>query len=457
MARCQNLWLVAANAIIACGALQQTHAGVEAQPPAVADTQQWTAAQPESVAQQWNYGVVNDHMISDSALQEQAAAVASLPLAQGAQQPEALALMQQQELQWQQDQQQQQQMQQQQFQQEQLQQDQLHQQQLQQEQLQPELQQQLQQLQQQQRQQQQQQSYGDAAYYNSAYGAAPGVTYPQPDSGAYYAPGYTQQSLTYQQAATPPSHPALYPGYLPYPQDLSLLNHGATTATTTTTLIIAGWISNVNSSAWDWENYFQTLISGGSTDKTKPMDALRSTTYPSATMVVSTCIWFGLVGLVAFVYWDHKAHPPVPKPGVQPAQLVDGAWAYGLFDCLAEPRICCLTCCCSGIRWADNMRQANFAAFWPALIFYTFLQSAANVSSYLGGLWIVWLFTVVYMRMRIKMRFNIGIGCTGCITDTLSYMCCTVCAITQEARQLELAWQVDPQRAAMAENDRGFP
>lgn len=162
---------------------------------------------------------------------------------------------------------------------------------------------------------------------------------------------------------------------------------------------------------------------------------------PIVQWFMSSLIWAFAVVLVAVVYYKEKLHPPKDTLGSHSALEVEpGRWRFGLLSCFDEPTICLLACCCAPIRWADTMRMARILSFWGALTIFVGLVVLDTVCAGLAGVVLVLL--LAYYRQRIRRLFGLQSGtCMSWSEDCLAYVLCCCCAVTQEARQLEDAWQ----------------
>lgn len=153
---------------------------------------------------------------------------------------------------------------------------------------------------------------------------------------------------------------------------------------------------------------------------------------------VSALIYVVLVCLVACFYVPAKTGPP--NDGLEhTVETASHSWRYGPFSCLGDSRICCWTCFCAPIRWADTMRMLGFFSFWSALSLWLGL---AVLDMLTAGVffWVALLFIQVSQRRKIRKAFRIdhsGVG--SCVEDIVLYLCCPCCAVCQEARQVELA------------------
>lgn len=153
----------------------------------------------------------------------------------------------------------------------------------------------------------------------------------------------------------------------------------------------------------------------------------------------SAAVWALLIFITAFFYKRQKPHPPAQKPGDH--VVVDGLWNFHLCSCCEEPSLTCFTCCCAPIRWADNLRMANFCQFWTACILFTILSVLGSVG--FGIFNIILICVMVFYRQKLRAMFDIPNNtCKTICSDFCTYCFCALCAIVQEARQLEEAYQM---------------
>jgi len=95
-------------------------------------------------------------------------------------------------------------------------------------------------------------------------------------------------------------------------------------------------------------------------------------------------------------------------------------WNYGLFSCLDEIGLCCMTCivpCVTFGNLAEAMGEDcmmyGAATMVPLLNFYCF----------------------VTMRGRVREKYGIE---GSLVNDILSIWCCGICALVQTARQAKI-------------------
>lgn len=161
-------------------------------------------------------------------------------------------------------------------------------------------------------------------------------------------------------------------------------------------------------------------------------------------LCIYTASTAALLIVVALVYRHMKKDPEgAPSDGYEhKAELLDRRWRFGLFDCFGDLNVCCFTCCCPAIRWADTMRMAGYLGFWTAFILFMGLQLLSQLSAGITGF--ILLIVLIVYRQRQRRLFEMQNGtCGSYIEDCLTYGCCSCCALIQEARQFEEAWAVD--------------
>jgi len=154
-------------------------------------------------------------------------------------------------------------------------------------------------------------------------------------------------------------------------------------------------------------------------------------------VLLTAAIWFALTTLVAHFYRSGRS------PTVAEHREADDTkfqqWTFGLFACLEEPSLAIFACCCPAIRWGENLSYVpGLLTFWAAFFFYSAALMLDMVTATALGTLVIALVCTSY-RQEIRSKFNMERGGMTYITDCLSYLCCTCCAIVQEARHIEAA------------------
>jgi len=207
-------------------------------------------------------------------------------------------------------------------------------------------------------------------------------------------------------------------------------------------LMEQGWLQASALSANKLKSWmpFASLLGAGSTTAKAGQEA-----HPEPVVIewnlrqrLSSClIWAFLISLVAFWYSSTKQFPPAEEPGMQ--KLKEDQFTFPLFSCFGDPQICCFTCCCWPIRWADTMRMAGLMSFWVALFLFLGLEIITVINSTVGTFLLV--LVTVYYRQKLRALFSFDQSFGVILGDCCAYFCCMCCAMIQEARQLEVAYQ----------------
>jgi len=154
--------------------------------------------------------------------------------------------------------------------------------------------------------------------------------------------------------------------------------------------------------------------------------------------LLSTMVWAAFAALVAKYYLDTCKIKPAPSEGSAVEEAMS-TFKYGVFECFGQPKICCWVFCCPAIRWADNISTMGvLRSFWLAFVMYLGVTLIFNESVDLCA----WLLVAVIgagFRQELRLKFKMPTGTLIFFQDMFLYCCCTCCAITQEARQVEEA------------------
>jgi len=154
--------------------------------------------------------------------------------------------------------------------------------------------------------------------------------------------------------------------------------------------------------------------------------------------LLSTMVWAAFTALVAKYYLDSCKVKPAPSEGSAVEEAMS-TFKYGVFECFGQPKICCWVFCCPAIRWADNISTMGvLRSFWLAFVMYLGVTLIFNESVDLCA----WLLVAVIgagFRQELRLKFKMPTGTLIFFQDMFLYCCCTCCAITQEARQVEEA------------------
>merc|ERR1719296_333270 len=117
-------------------------------------------------------------------------------------------------------------------------------------------------------------------------------------------------------------------------------------------------------------------------------------------------------------------------------------FSFGLCDffryaCDPDMRLCCCSCCCLPLRWADTVssHKVGFGNFWFLVFFFTLLQVVVPLH---WSLFLLTLILTVSARQVIRARYGLPhSSCDTICQDTCVWCCCMPCATMQEAMQVE--------------------
>lgn len=189
---------------------------------------------------------------------------------------------------------------------------------------------------------------------------------------------------------------------------------------------------------------FTALFAGhgpNSTDFWTPWSEKKDSQPAVAVVQLSSLVWLGLfLGFAAFYKWI-KRWPHVEPNFTERANM--RVWSSGPFDCFQDLPICCWSCWCPLIRWADSVEMLGFMAFWVAIAIFLAIDFLTYIG--LGFFWLLAISILTYHRQKMRRSFNMdgqGEFCTYC-GDCFLYLCCSPCAVAQEARHVEFAAMVD--------------
>jgi len=152
--------------------------------------------------------------------------------------------------------------------------------------------------------------------------------------------------------------------------------------------------------------------------------------------IMSSVIWCSLVTLAACYYRSQKSFPQA----ISSRSKQDfNDWTSGPFDICSDARVCCWSCWCPCIRWADNMDMLGILGFWVGLLLFCGLIMLTTVP---GGLllWLVAVLLWMSFRQQLRLKFDMEQSTFRTFAgDCALYCCCWPCAIAQEARHIEEA------------------
>jgi Cys-rich protein (TIGR01571 family) len=164
------------------------------------------------------------------------------------------------------------------------------------------------------------------------------------------------------------------------------------------------------------------------------------TVVPFFSDLATFCVWAIVVACLAYYYKSYggKDSLSVYEPGEPTTPLVDdkNTWRYGLFSCFDVPKLCCFSCCCGTIRWSDTMSMAGLIEYMNAVGCLLCLSGLSSLTGFLCFPVQVGIYT--YFRQQLRQKFGMAHGdCSTVTEDCCTYTWCQLCAVTQEARQVE--------------------
>jgi len=165
-------------------------------------------------------------------------------------------------------------------------------------------------------------------------------------------------------------------------------------------------------------------------------------------MLIEVLIQLFVVLLTAGLYSRYKTTPAVTVLETDKEHSLDGQFKHGLFNCLGAPGLCCFSCFCPGIRWADSMRLIGLLQFtsgitiWLGVTWVCMLLAVENAdSAFLSTM--VMAIVLTYYRQAMREAFRMEATPMTVAIDCLSYSFCGPCALVQDARQVEEAAALD--------------
>mmetsp|Transcript_65008 Transcript_65008/g.141705 ORF Transcript_65008/g.141705 Transcript_65008/m.141705 type:complete len:348 (+) Transcript_65008:81-1124(+) len=160
---------------------------------------------------------------------------------------------------------------------------------------------------------------------------------------------------------------------------------------------------------------------------------------------MSVILWMLLIFYLANWYIKTMDKGRIKSPVVD----LDGSqtlletknWSFGLFNC-DSPSLCFFSFLSPVVRWAITMDSAGLVAppeaFFRAVVIGVVGSLATHLVPGIG--FFAYLAVLVHYRQKLRAKFEIASGTWKSIfEDCCIYCWCSPCAITQEARQIELA------------------
>lgn len=162
---------------------------------------------------------------------------------------------------------------------------------------------------------------------------------------------------------------------------------------------------------------------------------------PSASTIgLRTLIWVALSCAAACYFKKFVKMPAAADDSAETKATLTKHWSSGPFDCFSDMPICCWSCCCPAVRWAGTMEMVGLMGFWAAFALIVCLEILGMIPV-LAIVSLALPFVLTYFRNKLRVAFampganEFGTMCGDCVFVT----CCTCCAISQEARHVQLA------------------
>lgn len=169
---------------------------------------------------------------------------------------------------------------------------------------------------------------------------------------------------------------------------------------------------------------------------------------PSAGEVTGHLIILATLMTAAALTFRYMAKWPEVDESMMPKEKLS-SWSSGPFDCFEDMNICCWTCWCPGVRWAGNMDMMGFLKFWPAFFLFLFFDLMPAIP-FCSCLCCGWCAVLTYYRNRLRAAFGMAGAneCPSVVGDCAFVTCCTICAVSQEARHIQTAATVNHEAIA---------
>lgn len=158
-----------------------------------------------------------------------------------------------------------------------------------------------------------------------------------------------------------------------------------------------------------------------------------------------TIFFYGTLTCFYGIYYDHFKEFRLNSLESEDQQLASesGGFKHGFFDCADDDdhgSLCCVSLCCPAVRWGDTMRMGGYLRYWTAVIIYFFSGAAVMVNPCL-----ICPLMAVGSCYRQKVRKTLRMehdSLRTWVPDCLAYCFCPCLAIHQEARAMELAYDL---------------
>jgi Cys-rich protein (TIGR01571 family) len=160
----------------------------------------------------------------------------------------------------------------------------------------------------------------------------------------------------------------------------------------------------------------------------------------ASSIAFDALIWVALSCAAALCFKKFVKMPAAADDSLADKASLTKHWSSGPFDCFSDMPICLWSCCCPAVRWAGTMEMVGLMGFWAAFALIISLEVLGMIPV-LALVSLLIPFLLTYFRNQIRVAFEMpganefGTMCGDCVFVT----CCTCCAISQEARHVQLA------------------
>jgi Cys-rich protein (TIGR01571 family) len=135
-----------------------------------------------------------------------------------------------------------------------------------------------------------------------------------------------------------------------------------------------------------------------------------------------------VIGLVFAYLYKSKVVDGIPKLVAREPNSAGKDFQFGLFGCCSSTHLCLHTCCCWQCRVAHTYQVTDVMDYWPTI--------------FLTGLCGCFMPCIGACYGRKKLRVVLGLEEDTCM-DFVKYCFCSLCAVGEEAMQVDKATSVN--------------
>lgn len=178
---------------------------------------------------------------------------------------------------------------------------------------------------------------------------------------------------------------------------------------------------------------------------TSPVDFWRYWAEYPVSMLTIHLAYILIMAAVAYAYRILKAKGHLGGASLAneeaPFPYEGDAFTYGFVDvhsCKQDWPIWLSACCCPMVRWSDTVSapQAPLLDFWTAIFMMIALEVLGPLTWFGSSFFVV--LVGIYFRQRLRLLFgHEPKRCKTVALDFLAWCCCPLCAIVQEAKEVE--------------------